>query len=148
MPAWVDAPPGTLTAEEHARLTARASSPTWHTDLAPTFLDLMRIRTAPELGRFQSRMIGTSFLQPAPVPGWVPLTNCSELWGCAFRNWGLMRGSLKLEAREWDFDWHCWDVAADPFERHDLGVRACGELVDIAKGLHGGLPRNVASPSG
>jgi len=148
VPAWIDAPAGTLSAEERARLKARAAGPTWHTDLAPTFLDLLRIRTAPELGRFQARMIGSSLLQPAPPDGWVPLTNCSELWGCPFRNWGLMRGSLKLEAREWDFEWHCWDVAADPFERRDLGVRACGDLVDIAQQSLGGLPRNVASPSG
>jgi arylsulfatase A-like enzyme len=148
VPTWIDAPAGTLTAEEHARLKARAAEPTWHTDLAPTFLDLLRVRTAPELGRYQARMPGASLLQTAPADGWIPLTNCSELWGCAFRNWGLMRGSLKLEAREWDFEWHCWDVASDPFERRDLGVRACGDLVDIAQRSLGGLPRNVASPSG
>jgi arylsulfatase A-like enzyme len=139
VPTWIDAPPGTLTPDEHAHLTERAARPSWHTDLAPTFLDLLRIGAAPELSRYQGRMTGK---------GWVPLTNCSELWGCAFRNWGLMRGSLKLEAREWDFDWHCWDVAADPLERHDLGVHACGDLSTIAQRVLGGLPRNVASPSG
>lgn len=148
VPAWIDAPPETLTAEERVQLTARAAGPTWHTDLAPTFLDLLRIRAAPELSRFQARMMGASLLQTGPVDSWVPLTNCSELWGCAFRNWGLMRGSLKLEAREWDFEWHCWDVASDPLERHDLGVRACGDLPNIAQQLLGGLPRNVVPPSG
>jgi glucan phosphoethanolaminetransferase (alkaline phosphatase superfamily) len=148
VPAWIDAPAGTLTSEELAHLTARAASPTWHTDLAPTFLDLMRVRVAPELSRFQEPMMGTSLLQKAPTEAWVPLTNCSELWGCAFRNWGIMRGSRKLEAREWDFDWHCWDVAADPFERHDLGARACADLPDIAQRVLGGLPRNAAEPAG
>jgi len=148
VPAWIDAPLGTLTAEEQAHLQARAAGPTWHTDLAPTFLDLLRVGAAPELSRFHERMMGTSLLQRGPVETFVPLTNCSELWGCAFRNWGVMRGSLKLEAREWDFDWHCWDVAADPFERHDLGVGACGDLAGIAQRLLGGLPRSAASPSG
>lgn len=148
VPTWVDAPPGTLTADEHAHLTARAAGPTWHTDLAPTFLDLLRIRAAPELNRFESRMMGVSLLQKRSSEEWVPLTNCSELWGCAFRNWGLMRGSLKLEAREWDFEWHCWNVATDPFERRDLGARACGDLPDKAQQLFGGLPRDAAEPAG
>jgi hypothetical protein len=93
-------------------------------------------------------MAGTSLFSPESTESVVALTNCTELWGCAFRNWGLMRGSLKLEAREWDFDWHCWDVAADPFERHDLGVRACGDLWEKAPRLLGGLPREVAEPAG
>ena len=148
VPAWVDAPQGTLTPEERAHLTARAGDAAWHLDLAPTFVDLLRLGAAPELARFHTRMRGKSLLQKEPTQDWVPLTNCSELWGCAFRNWGLMRGSLKLEAREWDFDWHCWDVAADPFERRDLGPGACGGLPDVARELFGGLPRNAAEPSG
>jgi arylsulfatase A-like enzyme len=148
VPAWIDAPRAALTEVERARLTARAAAPAWHVDLAPTILDLLRLRSAPELARFVGRMAGASLFAATSTDGIVPLTNCSELWGCAFRNWGLMRGSLKLEAREWDFDWHCWDVAADPFERHDLGARACGDLADRAQHLMGGLPRDVAEPTG
>jgi arylsulfatase A-like enzyme len=148
VPGWVDAPAGTLTAEERDDLAGRAASPAWHVDVAPTLLDLMRVRGAPELSRFQARMAGTSLLQKKGTQGWVSLTNCSELWGCAFRNWGLMRGSLKLEAREWDFDWHCWDTAVDPLERHDLGSRACGDLPAIAREVFGGLPRNAGDVSG
>jgi arylsulfatase A-like enzyme len=148
VPAWIDAPPAALTESERARLTARALAPAWHVDLAPTIVDLLRLRAAPELSRFLARMAGTSLFSPESTESVVALTNCTELWGCAFRNWGLMRGSLKLEAREWDFDWHCWDVAADPFERHDLGVRACGDLWEKAPRLLGGLPREVAEPAG
>jgi glucan phosphoethanolaminetransferase (alkaline phosphatase superfamily) len=148
VPTWIDAPQGTLTPDERSHLVGRARSAAWHVDLAPTFVDLLRLRAVPELGRFHARMSGTSLLQKEPTQALVPLTNCSELWGCAFRNWGLMRGSLKLEAREWDFDWHCWDVVADPFERRDLGARACGDLQDAAERLFGGLPRNAADPAG
>jgi arylsulfatase A-like enzyme len=148
VPAWIDAPAALLTTEERGALAYRAQNPAWHVDLAPTMLDLLHLRGAPELSRFQGRMVGASLLQRTPAEGWVALTNCSELWGCAFRNWGLMRGTRKLEAREWDFDWHCWDVAADPFERRDLGVAACGDLRDVANRLLGGLPRNAAEPAG
>ena len=50
----------------------------------------------------------------------LALTNCTGIWGCAFRNWGMMRGSLKLEGREWDSTWRCYDVLSDPHEQHDL----------------------------
>ena len=78
----------------------------------------------------------------------VPLTNCTEIWGCAFRNWGLMQGTLKLEAREWDFDWHCWNVAEDPRRAPRLGVRGCGLMADAARGLFKGLPAGKPEPTG
>jgi hypothetical protein len=52
----------------------------------------------------------------------------------------MMRGSLKLEAREWDTAWHCFDVLTDPREEHDLGAAACGDMQARAEALHGGLP--------
>jgi hypothetical protein len=109
---------------------------------------LLGIYDSPGLSRVRSKVAGRSLLRDSPVSAAVPLTNCSELWGCAFRNWGMMKGPLKLEAREWDFDWHCWDVVADPLERHDLGASACGPLVESANALFGGLPRNAAEGSG
>src|SRR5262245_5541366 len=93
-------------------------------------------------------MIGHSLLRGERTTAAVPLTNCIELWGCAFRNWGLMSGPLKLEAREWDFDWHCWDVVADPLEQSDLGPTACGRLVETAGAWFHGLPRNASEFSG
>ena len=30
------------------------------------------------------------------------ITNCSELWACAFRNWGALRGTKKLIAHQGD----------------------------------------------
>jgi hypothetical protein len=75
-----------------------------------------------------------------PEPKAVPLTNCSEIWGCAFKNWGMMRGFKKLAAREWERDWQCYDVHDDPHEQHDLGAAACGDLPALANALYGGLP--------
>jgi len=93
-------------------------------------------------------MIGHSLLYGERTTAAVPLTNCSELWGCAFKNWGLMRGPFKLEAREWDFDWHCWNVADDPLEARDLGPVACAPLVNAARSLYGDLPRNAPEAPG
>jgi arylsulfatase A-like enzyme len=148
VPAWIDAPPAALAPSERSALDRARTTLAWHVDIAPTILDLLGLRASPELAHFRSKMIGKSLLRAERTTGIVPLTNCSELWGCAFRNWGLMRGSVKLEAREWDFDWHCWDVVADPLEQHDLGREACGALAATATTLFGGLPRNAPEPSG
>jgi arylsulfatase A-like enzyme len=143
VPAWVDAPPGTLTDGERTAIAAAGQELAWHVDVAPTILDLLGIEKSPELSHFRGTMSGRSLLARASAaPDPVPLTNCSELWGCAFRNWGMMRGSLKLEARAWDFEWHCWDVLRDPREERDLGAAACGALAPRATELFGGLPRN------
>jgi hypothetical protein len=93
-------------------------------------------------------MIGTSLLRPARTTAILPLTNCTELWGCSFRNWGVARGTLKLESREFDADWHCWDLARDPYEQHDLGIESCGDLKSAAKGFFRRLPREAREMRG
>jgi arylsulfatase A-like enzyme len=148
VPTWIDAPAPALAPGEREALVRAGTELSWHVDVAPTILDLLGLRSSPELLHFRSKMIGKSLLRAERTTSIVPLTNCSELWGCAFRNWGVMRGPLKLEAREWDFDWHCWDVARDPLEEHDLGSSACGALAPTATALFGGLPRNAPEASG
>ena len=64
-------------------------------------------------------------------------------WGRAFRNWGAMQGTLKLEGREWDESWHCYDVATDPLEKADLGPDACADLRAVAQRAFGGPPGQV-----
>ncbi|MCC6521598.1 MAG: hypothetical protein IT373_02955, partial [Polyangiaceae bacterium] len=69
-----------------------------------------------------------------------PLLNCAWVWECGFRNWGAMQGHLKLEAREWDDEFHCFDLAADPDERVNLGEAACAPLPDYARRVLGRMP--------
>jgi phosphoglycerol transferase MdoB-like AlkP superfamily enzyme len=151
VPAFVDAPPGTLGESERAALVASRNRPVFHTDLAPTMLDLMGLWTAPELTRGRGRMVGSSLLR-APSTGpratSVPLTNCAAVWGCPFKNWGMMRGKFKLEARQWDDHWHCYDVIADPHERSSLGLDPpeCADLATAAEHLFGGLPGRKETP--
>ena len=66
------------------------------------------------------------------------LTNCTELWACAFKNWGAIQGTKKLIAHQGDHAWNCFDVSTDPEELDDLGPEACGGLKALAEGtLHG-----------
>lgn len=142
VPFWIDAPPGTLTDAESAALTAARDELAFHTDVTPTLLDLLGLWDAPELARYRAAMVGSSLLRrerPTPPPA-LELSNISGIWGNAFQSWGMMRGPRKLEAREWDNRWHCFDVIADPREEHDLGAEACGDLPVIAQRVYGGLP--------
>jgi len=140
VPGWIDAPAATLTDSERHALDAASESLTWHVDYVPTLLDLMGIWDAPEIARYRSKMVGTSLLRGLTTAA-VPITNCTPVWPCPFRNWGMMRGKMKVAAREWDTDWQCFDVLQDPQERTNLGVAACGDLAALAKARFGKLPR-------
>lgn len=144
VPGWIDAPPGTLSDEERAAIESVRDQPIFHTDVTPTVLDLLGLWEEPQLSRHREPMVGQSWLRPHRPGTTLALTNCSGIWGCAFANWGMMRGTMKLEAREWDQSWHCYDVAEDPGEKNDLGPDACGDLVELADELYGGLPSSGA----
>jgi glucan phosphoethanolaminetransferase (alkaline phosphatase superfamily) len=141
VPLWIDAPPGTLTAEEEAHLRALQDVPVTELDVAPTVLDLLGVWDAPELAPLRRSMPGVSLLRDAPPPDRaLVMTNCSELFSCAVPNWGVLRGTRKLIAAEGDKAWHCFDVGADPAETNDLGAPACGDLRALAEGDGRGRP--------
>jgi len=140
VPAWIDAPEGTLSAEQRAAIVEHRDTPLLHTDLTPTILDLLGLKNEQGFSGWYAGIVGQSLLGPIERTAPIALTNCAGVWGCAFHNWGMMDGRMKLEAREWDTSWHCYDVLADPREEHDLGPQACGDMATRAEALHGGLP--------
>jgi glucan phosphoethanolaminetransferase (alkaline phosphatase superfamily) len=141
IPAWIDAPDGTLTEDEEARLRALEEAPLTTLDVLPTLLDLAGVWDAPELAPFRARMPGQSLLRGgSPASQAVVITNCTALWQCAFRNWGAMRGTSKVIAHQYDQDWSCFDTAKDPDEVHDLGRAACGDLSTLAEAAGRGRP--------
>ena len=140
VPAWIDAPPGTLTDEEARALRSKQHEYVFHVDLAPTILDLMGVDQNPSIAEYQARMPGHSLLRPALSDQPLLLTNCAGVWSCAFENWGIMQKNLKLESRAWDTGWKCHDVAKDPLELKNLDLRECGELVKLANDAYGRLP--------
>jgi glucan phosphoethanolaminetransferase (alkaline phosphatase superfamily) len=145
VPSWVDAPPGTLSEDEEASIRAAKEEMVWHLDLGPTLLDLIGVWDDPALWPFRRRMIGHPLTRRERTMEPVPLTNCTWVWECGFRNWGLMQGPMKLEAREWDGEYHCFDVRDDPEELNNLGERACGALPDLARATFHAMP-NVTPP--
>lgn len=143
VPGWIDAPPGVLTPDEEASLRKARDELVWHVDLLPTLLDLMGVWDDPALTPFRARMWGHPLTRPERTTAPLPMTNCSWVWECAFRNWGMMQGPLKLEAREWDHEYHCFNVLDDPEEQRNLGEAACGPLAELARGWFGGMPVEI-----
>ncbi|MBK8256367.1 MAG: sulfatase-like hydrolase/transferase [Polyangiaceae bacterium] len=142
VPGWVDAPAGTLSDAEKAALEKNKTALLFHTDFTPTMLDLMGLWDEPQIASYKGKMVGHSFIRPfGPERETMTLamTNCSGVWGCAYKNWGVMRGSLKVEGREWNAGYRCYDVLADPLEKNDLGA-ACNDLVDYANKVFGEPP--------
>jgi glucan phosphoethanolaminetransferase (alkaline phosphatase superfamily) len=141
IPAWIDAPPGTLDPEEERSLRALESAPLTTLDVLPTLLDLAGIWDAPALAPFRAQMPGASLLRGgSSADRALVMTNCTELWQCAFKNWGAIRGDLKLIAHQYDASWSCFDTANDPLERNDLGEAACGDLRTLAEADGRGRP--------
>jgi len=94
----------------------------------------------PGILRYKEKMLGHSLLRPLDEVRTMPLTNCAGVWSCAFENWGIMEGSLKVEARAWDPAWHCYDVESDPYETTNLHTPGCNVLEHLATGTFGRLP--------
>lgn len=141
VPAFIDAPEGTLTDAERKNLELHRSLFTFHPDLTVTALDVMGVWEAPGLAEFAPKIIGRSLLRPPQEPRTLPMTNCSALWSCAYENWGAMKGALKVFARTpYDTGWQCFDVEADPLEKQDLDTQACKELVAYALARFGRTP--------
>jgi arylsulfatase A-like enzyme len=140
VPAWVDAPPGTLTQAEENALRSKRDAYVFHVDVAPTVLDLIGVEQDAKLAEYRQRMPGHSLLRPELTDVPLPMTNCAGVWSCAFENWGYMHRHRKLEARSWDPGWRCYDVERDPEELSDLGNVACQDLIQLAKKTFGRLP--------
>lgn len=141
VPAFVDAPPGTLTAAERQNLVRHESEFTFHPDLTATAIDLMGLWNAPALAEFKSHLVGRSLLRPQGPERSLPMTNCASLWSCAFENWGLMRGRHKVFARTpYDTGWQCFDLVNDPGETTNLDTPECRQLEAQALELFGRAP--------
>ena len=142
VPAWIDAPPGLLTAEEEANLKAKRDEFVFHVDYAPTILDLMGVLDDPGVAKYKTKMPGHSLLRKKLTDQPVAMTNCAGVWSCAFENWGYMQANMKIEARAWDTGWHCFDLKNDPFEKFNLGESNpdCARLKAEALKTFGRLP--------
>jgi arylsulfatase A-like enzyme len=140
VPAWIDAPPGTLTPKEAQALASKKDAYVYQVDITPTIMDLMGLSSEKGIAKYEKKWLGHSLLRPALTTEPLAMTNCAGVWSCAFENWGYMKQNLKIEARGWDVGWHCYDVAADPDEKDELPLERCAELERLSLATFGRLP--------
>jgi arylsulfatase A-like enzyme len=145
VPTWIDAPAGTMTDAERASVRAARTARVFHLDLAATLLDLLGLWDEPAIARQRARMPGHPLTRPERTAGPVPLTNFTWLWDPWETNFGMMDGSRKVFAQRRDDAFHCFDLATDPTEEHDLGEAGCPDLVARARAEYGGLPSEATT---
>lgn len=131
VPFWIDPGEAPLSEEQRKKLRSLEETPLFQTDVFPTVLDLLGVLDESAIAPFRSRYAGTSLLRGGSAPGRiVELSNCSPLWMCAYKNWGVMAWPRKLFAQPWDRDWKCFDLEKDPGETTPI---ACDDLRAIAE---------------
>ncbi len=135
VPAWVDAPLGTLSASEQESLEAARNEYVFHLDFAPTVLDLLGLWDLPALANERRNMPGSPLTRPAPRDTVVPLSNVAHYWERGLPSFGLMRRNHKLIGRHRDPGYACYDLASDPLETSPTSDD-CGGLLEMAKGLY------------
>jgi len=142
VPAWIDAPSGTLDDAERASIVAAKDASTFEVDITPTVVDILGVGSLVP-ARFGAQMIGRSLVRSDLHDVTVPLTNVCWAWEYLYPNWGVMRGERKLEARVRDPEYHCFNLMDDPFEHVDLGEAACPDLLDAARDDFHMMPKDL-----
>jgi arylsulfatase A-like enzyme len=126
VPAWIDAPSGSLTPRELASLRDLRDVPVTQVDLAPTLLDLLHIADVPAWAPWIAHMGGTSLLRAPAHVRTTDIATCNALWSCFVPSSGKLIGDSKWVTRPPD-PYRCFDTRADPTEQHDLGAAACSQ---------------------
>jgi arylsulfatase A-like enzyme len=139
VPAWIDAPEGTLSPAERAAAAAARGAHLFHVDIAATLLDLLGVWDAPALAPFRRRMLGQPITRPEREERTIPMSNVSHVWERGVPSYGLMRGRLKLAGRHREPGFSCFDVEADPEEAKSL-PDACADLKRAAAEVYGRPP--------
>ncbi len=137
VPAWVLSKNDALDARELGALASHENDFTTHLDIVPTILDAYGVLDSFGMREWTPRLAGRSLLQLERAPEIVPLTNCTEMFSCPVRTWGVMSGNHELVAQSWDASWRCVDLQTGSITQGDP---ACAVLRDTSRGFFSTLP--------
>jgi glucan phosphoethanolaminetransferase (alkaline phosphatase superfamily) len=137
VPAWVLSKNGALDAREASALAAHADDFVTHLDVVPTLLDAYGVLDAFGMREWAPRLAGRSLFRSERAPEIVPITNCTEMFPCPVRTWGVMSASHELVAQSWDASWQCVDLHTGSIVSDEP---ACAMLRDASRGFFSTLP--------
>ena len=135
---------GALTANQAEALRHNASSPVTHLDVLPTLIDILGLSYHVALQGWSAKLPGRDLLAPLQSLGYLPITNCTELFPCPINTWGMLGEQTKLVAQAWDGQWRCLSLTGTEREV-DLG--ACGSLRKAACGYFQRMPNLRPDPA-
>jgi hypothetical protein len=142
VPAWILARGGALDEAEARALAAHARAFVTHLDVVPTILDAYGVLDDFAAAPFVAHFAGRSLLRAPVDDAVVPLTNCTQMFPCPVRTWGVMRGGRELVAQQWDGDWRCVDLRSESVLASDA---ACAALRGVSRGVFPTLPNGHAN---
>ena len=140
VPGWIVARNGALSAEERRALGAHAGDFVTHLDLLPTMLDALGVLDTFPMARWKARFAGQSLLRAFEGPRVpLPITNCTDLFPCPVKAYGILDGPRELLAQPWDTEWRCVDLRRDT-ELLPPTDPGCASLRELSRRTYDTLP--------
>jgi hypothetical protein len=140
VPAWVLARGGALDGAQVTALASHAGDVVTHLDILPTLLDAYGVMDSLEMREHAAHFAGRSLLRPTTAIEALPLTNCTDLFPCPVRTWGVLGRGRALIAQPWDAVWRCVDLATDTEVFDDP---TCARVYTSSRTLFPNLPNGM-----
>ena len=145
VPAWIGWGNGALDPEQARLLSSHRDEILTHLDLLPTLLDaygaLDSFGMISQKHALRGRSLLRAFSSEAPI---LPITNCTMLFPCPLKNYGVLGDGHALTAQPWDGGWRCVDLLHGD-EQRPLGSPACRKLELASKSYYELLPNGRAN---
>jgi hypothetical protein len=101
--------------ERGPALAAHADDWVTHLDVVPTILDFFGAWGSFPFRPWTDALRGRSLLRPfaSPEAQMLPLTNCTDVFPCPVKTWGILHGAHAYTAQPWDYHFRCVDLHDD-----------------------------------
>lgn len=143
VPGFVAWGNGALEPDEVAMLRSHQDDFVTHLDVLPTVLDTFGVLDAFEIETFRRRFVGRSLLRSFEKTAPIPLTNCTGIFPCPLKTWGMLDAGHVLVAQPWDYDFRCVDLSNG--EPKPLSEPACKLLRVESRSYFPTLPNGRAN---
>jgi arylsulfatase A-like enzyme len=140
IPGWVAAGPRALGRAEWDGLRSYATHRTYSQDVNATIVDLLGAYDVRSTLPFARLATGRSLLRPNQGSRAALLSTKTAVWEPDAPNWGAMTDDRLLMGAAAS-TLRCYDLAADPDERHPLDASACGPLRGLVDRAFPATPR-------